>query len=141
MPVYGSSILVDCSAGTVHPITGCSDPDAPVLSGTVFELILADSSDWFSGNVLPASIPAFGDLLAVVGTGESWGAGVVVADAEFAFSSLTTPAVPALGPVGVALVGSLLGLLGVCRLRSVDRAALHDHAELPVNPSRDPLGI
>ncbi len=123
MSIYGSTIIVDCTGGTMDPITGCSNPDAPELSGEAVELILADSSDWFSGNVLPSSIPAYGDLVAVVGLAESWSGGVVVADAEFAFSNLAmgSPSVPTLGPIGVVLMGTLLGALGIHRLRVSSR--------------------
>jgi hypothetical protein len=119
LSVYGSSVVVDCTGGTMNSITGCSLPDAPEVSGEEFELILVDTSDWFSGNVLPSSIPAYGDLVAVVGIGQSWGGSAVTADAQFAYSSLAvgSPSVPVLGPVGVALMGGLLGLLGIRRLR------------------------
>lgn len=115
--IYGSNVAVDCSNGTVDPVTGCSDPDAPWLYGNDFGVVLMSTSDWISGYSLPGSIPGLNDLIGVYGFGESWSGGVMVGRVELAFNSVTVSAVPV--PAAAWLFGSgLLGLISVARRKA-----------------------
>jgi hypothetical protein len=111
--MYGSSIVVDCSAGTVDPVTGCSDPNAPWLYGTEFGVNLVSLSNWLAdGNTLPGSIPAFNDLVGVFGSGEQWNSEGMTASLEVTYNSMTVSSVPV--PAAAWLFGS--GLVGMIRV-------------------------
>ena len=116
LSIFGSGIVVDCSAGTVDPVTGCDNPDAPWLYGEEFGVNLIWNSDWFSGNILPTSIPALENLVGIYGHGDNWSDGTEdgTIDIEFNAASSSISAVPV--PAAVWLFGSgLIGLIGIAK--------------------------
>ena len=54
-------------------------------------MVLVHTSDWFSGMVLPASIPAFDNLIGVFGEGDFWSGGTAVGKIQVTYTSTTTP--------------------------------------------------
>jgi hypothetical protein len=114
LSIFGSSIVVDCSNGTVDPVTGCSDPNAPWDYGQEIGINLIDNGSWFSGDVLPDTIPDISALLGVYGSGVDWLGGAEVGDFIVDYDTMTVSAVPV--PTAVWLFGSgLLGLVGIAR--------------------------
>ena len=111
--MQGSQVTVDCSNGVIDPVTGCSDPDAPPLSGAELAVYLLADPTWLSGYMLPTYIPAFDDLLAVRGYGEFYNNGQKLLDVEYSFHAMTVTQVPT--PASIALVA--FGLLGIARVQ------------------------
>lgn len=105
LTIAGGNVVVDCSAGTVDPVTGCSDPDAPVIGGTEFLFHLVAADDWFNGiDVLPSSLNPAGGFVGQYGEGELIQNGAVVGYVEVDFNQ-TVPAPATLGLFGIALAG------------------------------------
>jgi hypothetical protein len=104
LSIASDNVVDDCSAGVVDPVTGCSDPDAPYLGGTEFQVHLVGGSDWFTGNdVLPLSQDA-PTSLGAFGQGELYAGETVIGSMEIDFNtSVAEPA--ALGLFGLGLAG------------------------------------
>jgi hypothetical protein len=113
------NIIVDCSNGTVDPVTGCDDPNAPWLGGIDIRINFISNSNWFGEGVLPTDIPAFGDLIGVFGSGEEWESGGLVGEFEIQYNSLSVSSVSAVPvPAAAWLFGSALLGLGAMKRRS-----------------------
>ena len=121
MTIQGSTIVVPCMPPDIDPVTGeCNDPSSVELEGDEFLLILAHTTDWFSGNNLPTSIPDQSGLIGVAGEGRRMDNSVEIAESEITYSSFTVSpftAVPALGPIAIGVTAGLLGILGMRRIR------------------------
>ncbi|HIG00972.1 MAG TPA: hypothetical protein EYQ66_06650 [Myxococcales bacterium] len=124
MTIQGSTIVVACMPiedPDIDPLTGeCNNPSAVELEGDEFLLILAHTTDWFSGNNLPTSIPDQSGLIGVAGEGRRMDNSVEIAESEITYSSFTVSpftAVPALGPIAIGVTAGLLGILGMRRIR------------------------
>jgi hypothetical protein len=111
LSIVAGDVVVDCSMGTVDPVTGCSDPNAPLLGGTEFQVHVVAASDWFMGDaVLPTSLfPA--NQIGVWGNGDLFQGETVIGHVEIDFNSV--PGAATLGLVGLGLLG--LGCAGYRR--------------------------
>lgn len=108
LSIFGGNTLVDCTGGTVHPITGCSLENAPRLSGEEFGINLIASAGWFSGDdVLPTGLTPAGGLT-LFGGGEQYSGETVVGELAVDFNSIAVPEPATFGLFGFGIAG--LGL-------------------------------
>lgn len=120
--IFVSNQTVDCTGGTVDPITGCDIPDAPVESGEEFGISLVGANTWFSGlgeADMPGSIPDLNDLIGAFSYGTFAANGAVIGENEMEFTSMTVTTVPI--PAAVWMFGSGLGLLGWIRRKQTSK--------------------
>lgn len=108
LSIFGGDVVVDCTGGTIDPITGCSLPNAPLFGGKEFAINLIASSGWFSGDdVLPTGLTPAGGLT-LFGEGEQFSGETVVS--EFAIDFNTSAAMPE--PAMLSLFG--FGIASLC---------------------------
>ncbi len=83
--------LVDCTGGAVDPVTGCSIPDAPIISGQEFQVHFVAAYDWLSSDdTLPATLSPASGSLQIFGSGEQITGGATSGQIEVAYSSSLT---------------------------------------------------